>query len=302
MTDFDPREARLSEWALCPRACACRIAGCEPALPTEHQMRYMRRGQLFEEYVARQFVERYGATAVIRQLEIKWPLGAGHADIWLPGLKLLIEVFSTTGGNLDRKIKQVKLYGYFFPEAESLAVYVVDPSTLEREEIIPVRLTDWDRADIETELEALLAAKDGGDLPPCVFDSPSACKFAGCSFTESAWEGWQEELYELDGEAVAIAADLWAVDKLLREAKAKAALHEEQAKALKAKLAEAGVGPGREYLLGPYKVRRTVVGPSSTFSLSLATKAGFALPEYLQPFVKIGEGHERFTIRETMAG
>ena len=321
MTDFAPGEARASEWALCPRCCACRVAGLEPAEPTDRQMRYMRRGQLFELYVAEQFKERYGAENVETQREIRWPLGVGHADIYLRPEKLLVEVFSTTGGNFDRKIKQVKLYLYFDPEAEQAAVYVVDPSTLEREDVFPVQLTDTDRGEIELELHALLAVKNAGEmrketvfadallshtgfgsLPPCVFDRPTECYFAGCAFTDAAWANWQDQFTFLsDDGLLPLVTDLVDANERLRGAEREVASYREAANAHKDALARAGLESGRDYLIGPFKVRRTVVGPRHTFSLATARKAGFELPEHLQPFVKVGEGHERITIKEEAA-
>jgi hypothetical protein len=300
MTDFDPGEARTSEWALCPRCCACRVAGLEGREPDERMERYFRRGQLFELYVVQQFVEKYGAADVERQRDIVWPLGTGHADIYIPSEKLLVEVFSTTGGNIDRKIKQVKLYLYFDGEAEKAVVYVVDPSTLEREDIFPVTLTDEDRAEIAAELDALLAVQGGADPPPCVFSSPTECRFAGCAFTEAAWADWQDTTVETD-EFLPLVNDLNDVNKSLRDAEKEVAIRREQAAYLKDALARAGLEAGRDYIIGPYKVRRTVVGPRHTFSLSTARKAGFELPAELLPFVKVGEGHERFSVKEAAA-
>ena len=293
---------RLSELAKCPRCCACRAIGCEPALPSDRQARLMNRGRVLGRMVADEFAKKHGADAVEYEREIVWPLGVGHADIYLKPDRLLIEVFSTSGSDYTAKIKQAKRYLHFDQEAEAAAVYVLNVTDLSREEVFPVFLTDQDREEIEAEVAAVQAAIDGtGPLPECVHSSPDGCRYSGCPFTASAWDGWTppDPVDLSDSRAlVAGAAELYQAKKVLAERKAMVEDAQRVYDDAKAALVDVLPVVGVEMKAGPLSVKRVLVKGRETLSWS---KAKAALPDdtlgMLQPFVKVSDSYSRVDVR-----
>lgn len=294
---------RLSELAACPRRCACRALGHEAAEPPARQRRYLVRGQMFESYVALQFEAKYGKTAIERQREIPWALGTGHADIYIRPEKLIIEVVSTVGGNIDAKIRQARLYLMHDPEAETAAVYVVDPSSLDAEDLIPVHTDDHQLAELEERIAAVQAAIDGGPLPDCVHATPPGCRYSGCPFTQSAWADWQPptpvDLSDTPG-LVSLTADFYRAKQTREHAKAQLEDAESVYRDAKEALAEILALPKIPYRAGPFEVSRTQVAGRVTFSFARACETGAippAMQDALAPFVKVGHPHSRINIR-----
>lgn len=294
---------RLSELAVCARRCACRALGHEPAEPTVQQQRYMSRGQLMEVYVRRQFAAKYGPDDIEAQVEIPWALGVGHADILVKSERLLVEVFSTTGSTIDHKIRQARLYLLNCPDADAAAVYVVDPSSLEREELVPVFTTDTDLDEMETLITSVQAAVEGGPLPDCVHTSPTGCRFSGCPFTDQAWAGWMppDPLDVSDSPAfVQLAGDFYRKKRAREGAKALLEAADQEYGDAKDALSELLVLPGQPYTAGPFQLQRTAVKGKETFSLSRARASRAWMPaddERFGPFVKISDGHSLISIR-----
>lgn len=296
---------RLSELARCPRACALRGRGAEPAEPTDRQRRWMTRGQLFGAYAAIQFERKYGLQNVEREREVPWPLGTGHADLYIRPEKLLVEVVSSTSpdGILPAKIRQVRRYLHFDPEAERAAVYVINPADLDREDLIPVELRQEDIEEIEAEVAAVHAALDGGDLPDCSARTPAECRFAKfCGFTDLAWDGWTPppplEL-AADPDVVALLAEWLACRNFEREIGAEVDEKNTRRKEVQALLAEHGIEPGDEYAVGGFSVKRSVRSGRETFSLARARSSGAWTPahdEAFAPFLKIGDPSEVWTV------
>lgn len=296
---------RLSELARCPRWCALRACGCEPEPVDPEAQRYFTRGHLFEQYVAEQYAAQDGRDNIVRQLVIRWPLGEGHADIYRKNRRELIEVKSTVvpdGAVFDMAVRQVRLQRYFFTPAKRAGVYLVNPSSLRREEFIPVKVTPSDVDEIQALVGMVQTAIDtGGDeLPACTAENPAQCRRLGCPFTSKAWEGWERPVVALDDdEAAALTRSLYELKRDARKLKAEAEDKETGYKLVQARLAEIGVEPGRDYRIGPYKLRRIVTAPSESFSLSKARKTGHwnhTDDERFQDFIGVRNGSERWTV------
>lgn len=258
-------------------------------------------------YAAEQFRERYGRDQVEREREIDWGLGTGHADVYVKSEKLIVEVVSSTSpaGIFAAKVRQARQYLHFDPEAEKAAVYVIDPSDLDREDLIPIVLSQADRDEIDRDVQAVKAALDGGPLPECCASSPTECRRSYlCSFTDAAWEGWEPpaavDLSE-DTEAVGAAEKLYAVRVRRQRRKADDDADDQEQRELQARLADIGLVPGLDYLLGGVKLKRTVCQGRETFSYSMAKKAGLVDGELLAPFVKVGQPYERWSVTRTEA-
>lgn len=298
---------RLSELARCPRACALRGLGAEPTEPSGRQRRWMSRGQIFGMYAALQFEQLHGKGNVEREREVPWPLGTGHADIYIRPEKLLIEVVSSTSpdGILPAKIRQVRRYLHFDPEAERAAVYVINPADLDREDLIPVELRDEDVDEIEDEVSAVQEALAGGDLPDCSASTPTECRLARfCSFTDVAWAGWfPPPATELPAapDVVALLVEWTACKTAEAEHKAAGAANYERRREVQALLAEHGVEAGTEYAVGGFSVKRQVRAGSASFSLARARSSGTWTPghdEMFAPFLKVGDPSEMWAIKK----
>ena len=302
--------ARLSSLARCPRQCAYTALGAEGNEAGDQMQRYLARGRVFEEYVVRQFEQKYPG-GVETQREIPWPLGVGHADIYVPQEKLLVEVVSTVspaGAILGFKIEQVKLYLHFDEEAERAAVYVVNPSDLRREDLLPVKLTSEDK---ERQLKSIteVAKAMGPDglgpptpdyMPACVADSPDDCRFGHmCSYTDLAWADWEPPAAEdVPEEAVELLMRLAAKDRAYKAAEASTSGVKHERDEIREALLPL-LQPGVEYVAGGVSVKLTQVKGRETFRLAPARTAGAITPgleEALQPWINVGEPSVRWNL------
>lgn len=298
---------RLSELARCPRACALRGLGAEPSEPTDRQRRWMSRGQIFGAYAAIQFEQFHGKQNVEREREVPWPLGTGHADVYIRPEKLLIEVVSSTSPDsiIDSKINQVRRYLHFDPDAERAAVYVINPADLDREDLIPVELRPEDVQEIEAEIAAVEEALSGGPLPDCSARTPAECKHARfCAFTNVAWDGWAPppptELAS-DPDVVALLVEWAACKQIERELGVEVDAKSQRRKEIQRLLADHGLEPGQEYGVGGFSVKRSVRLGRETFSLARARSSGTWSPahdEVFAPFLKVGEPSEVWAVEK----
>lgn len=146
---------RPSLWARCPTAAVYQGRGeIEADLPPE-ALEWFARGNLFEEYVVRQIIEKHGRDNVERQVIIPIPgIGEGHADAYVKTHKALTEVKSTVSPypNSDifgHAVNQLRIYLNYHGEAEVGWLYMINPNRLTPADVYEVRLTDEDREEIE---------------------------------------------------------------------------------------------------------------------------------------------------------
>lgn len=299
--------ARLSELARCPRMASFRALGAQPADIDVEWQRYFARGNLFEFYVYQQYAAEHGKSNVQRQVVIPWPLGEGHADLFIVPRAELVEVKSSATPHsmdlLETATRQLRLYKHYYPAAKKAGLYIVNPSNLRQEDYYPVKTSKGDEEEI-VHLVGLVqrAVETGGEeLPACVCDSPGACRQMGCAFTEQAWEGWEPPQGHTldDAEAAAFAQTLYELKSEYRRFQAEADERKEGYALAQAALRSLGVEPGRDYLVGPYKLRRIVTSPSESFSLAKAKQTGNWTEgdyERLGAFVSLRSGSERWSI------
>lgn len=296
---------RLSELAKCPRMCSLRAIGAEPEEIAPEWQRYFTRGHLFEQYVYEQYAAEHGRENVRRQIIVDWPLGQGHADMYVRPRRELIEVKSTTapdGAIFDSAVKQVRFYKHFYQPAKRAGVYLVNPSDLRREDFIPIKVTPSDVDEIVALVRMVETAieTDGEELPACSAENPAQCKRLGCPFTAQAWEGWEPPTETLVGDEAS--ALVIALEELKRDYRKFSAEADERKKGyalVQEQLAALGVQPGKDYLVAGRKLRRIVAAESESFSLAKARTAGGWTAdddERFSPFLKPRAGSERWSI------
>lgn len=296
---------RWSLTAKCPRQAVLGGLGVEPAEPGERLQRLWQRGRLFGWYVGEQFKTRHGdPSAVVLEHEVPWAGGVAHADVLVRPERLIVEVKSTTSpaSLIDDAFFQVAGLVHFSPDADHGAVLLLDPVDLD-EVVYPVIVTDEWAERIEDRVSEVLRglATKGDDMPPCVCDTPGACKAKGCLFTEAAWEGWTPPPPEkVAAAAEPIALELYQLQRQKKEATAVVEALDKDCKDARARLLEAGVEPGVEYQTAALSFKASAISDTERLSLSAVKKAGMWTPELeqqLRPFVNASGAHVRFTFR-----
>lgn len=300
---------RPSLWARCPTAAVFQGRGeLEAELPPETS-EWFARGNLFEEYVARQIVAKHGRENVERQVVIPIEgIGEGHADAYIRPAKTLVEVKSTVAPypNSDifgHGVRQLRIYTAHHDEAEQGALYMVNPNTLKPADVYTVKLTEEDRGQIADEREYIVRGAAGGELDlephgsdyrPCV--KPSQARGRMCPFARACFgDDWQPpEPTEIpDPHVLDLVSRLAALKDEKRVHAAAAKALEEGEKEIQAELAEL-VDEG-ESQVGPFRVRRTHVVMRPKFSERAFVAAGHSL-EPLAEFFAGGSEHDRWAI------
>jgi hypothetical protein len=294
---------RLSSLAKCARWSALQAIGAPEMEPLPEWENYLARGQVFEQVVAAQYQVKYGRGNVQRQRVIPWGDGwEGHADLYLVKDRWLVEVVSTVAphsGLLADKIRQARAYLHFDPEAENASVHVVNPSTLRRDEAFPVILTEESVEEIEARVAAVKRAikTKGDDLPACSSCTPMECRMRGCPYTAEAWADWEAPLPGLlDGEARALAHELYVNKLAIKERKTLVAEAEKERATLRAALRDFGLRSGGDYLAGGVRVRRTEVAGRETYDVERAIEAGIVTAAMMEPFRRVGDPYDVWTV------
>lgn len=300
---------RPSLWARCPTAAVYQGRGEEPAPHPPEAEEFFFRGNVFEEIVLRQIAAKHGRDNVQRQVEIDIPgIGTGHADGYLIPDKTLVEVKSTTApypssDTFGYGVKQLRIYLAHHPEAEQGALYMLNPNVMKPADVYTVKLTDEERAEIDSEKQYIQMAVDGGELQldphgtdwrPCT--KPSQARGRMCPFAHVCFgDDWQPEpVTEVDDPAVLdAAARLYAVKEEIR-------LHQSAIKALEEgkTAAESELGlmlDEGDTLVGPFQVKKTHVRRQPTFQLKAYEAAGLSV-EPLAEFFKSGAEYDTFRV------
>ncbi len=301
MTTFAPTALRASELARCARMAAGRGIGWAHADYDEQTRRYFARGHLYTEYVARQLRAKHGPTNVITEVEIDWPLGTGHGDIYVIPDKLLVEVKSTvtpttSSPMFEMAVEQLRIYLRFHPDAEHGALYLINPSDLSREDVFRVELTDEDVARIDTAIYDLsVAVEHGGSLPPRVCSKPSQARGRLCPFAEACFDGWVDPGPEevTDADALAVVSELSRIKQEESAHRRALAALEEGRKETQARLGE--YVPVGDSTVGPFAVKRIHKTRAPQFSEKAAKAAGFPV-ETLAEFMVGGSEWDEYRV------
>lgn len=302
MTTFAPTAIRASELSRCPRMAAGRGIGWTHDAYDEQTRRYFARGHLYTEYVARQLRAKHGAMNVLSEVEVEWPLGTGHADLYIVPERLLVEVKSTvtpttSSPMFEMAVEQLRIYLRFHPDAEQGALYLINPSDLSREDVFRVELTDEDRKRIDAAVHSVqLALHHDDDLPARICEKPSQARGRLCPFAGPCFEGWEEpEAEEITSpDALAAASELAAI-------KADERTHREALKALEESRRETQDRLGQfvpvgDSVVGGFAVKRIHKTRAPQFSEKAAQAAGFPV-EALAEFMVGGSEWDEYRIK-----
>jgi hypothetical protein len=271
----------------------------------EELRRYFTRGKLLEEWaISEDLASGALSDRIERQVEIPWPLradldepiGTGHADVYDPVERGIVEYVSTAGAALpDGKVEQAAGYALNHPGAEAAVVVSIDPHTLERREY-PIDLSGVEPR--VRDLEDAVVAGVAGDLPARVCGAPSDGYHRGCPFVSHCFDGWQptplDQLVGLDQDLEALADaedDVAAAKEVLERAS-------ERREEIRAKLRPVLIA-GEEYkgAKARIRVKRSVWVLNGGLSMSDAAKAGHELPADLRAFVSPPSPRERWTVK-----
>ena len=314
---FDSREFRLSESGGCPRRRVAKALGIAGEEFDEATARYFERGHIVEAWVVDLFRAEYPRRCRT-DVQVHTPTGeTGHIDLTFPAERCLFEVKSVSAGAKElprpEHVRQVQSYLHFaldaagrrrFDRAE--LVYAKWGAGIETESI-PVAYDPAAGRDIERELVELHAYRDRGTLPPIpAGHKPESypCSWrnrAGrvqCSHWSLCWANIAvvppldapevaedvARLAELEGKVCnyrQTVEDLEGARDLLR-------------RRLGVVLSTHGAA---SLTAGGYLVLRTPVKGRESYDMASALTAGAVKAKTLAPFLRVGAGYDRWTVR-----
>lgn len=288
------RGARLSTLARCVRQCAYTALDAPRDEAPMDMTTYFARGHLFNHYVGQQLRAKHGKDAVRSEVDIPWPLGVGHADHVVNGM-LAVEVVSTVTPSphtFGFKARQLKSYMHFGGYSDG-AVYVIDPSSLKREDVLPIKLTDEDREEIDMNTKLVGVAVDLGrametnspTFLPRVCRKPSDARGYLCQYASTCFADWEAPPATVNDteDARRAALDLYQAKQRERNLNAQLKVAEANKQKAAAELGE--LLPAGEFVtVGPFQVR--IRGPYTRTTIKKELRdSGLLSPDLLDPYV-----------------
>lgn len=288
---------------MCPRKAVYEAQDAPRGELPEHLARIFRRGHAFGKIVRDDITGALRAQGQrpVAEAEVPWPvrapIGTGHADLYIPRARRVIEVFSTDGTSFPaHKGLQGAGYAVNHPRADEAVVLVVDRATGD-ERVYPLNLDV-----LEPKVRAIEAAVvegiAGGDMPPRAARAPGAWPCSDCVFRRHCWDGVELPPLEEIPEAVDDARALADLEDAYAEAKAVLDQAELDRNAARAKLAPLVDGTVKA---GDILLRRTRVSGRTTFAVGAFQAAGHQLPEEADAFISVSGGHDRWTVKRSAA-
>lgn len=301
----DHREITGPRWSsavICPRIAAYQALGvpASDALGDALAGRFLR-GYSWGKIVADDvfYARKQGGKRTRREVRVRWPrrhpIGTGHADMYLPEERRMLEVLSTVNPEHlpPNKVLQVAGYALNHRHATSAAVVVVDVQT-GADRTYPI---DLDAAEprVRAIEDAVWSAAAGGPLPERIAAAPWVYPCAECSYRTVCWQGWEPEPVS----AVAGADLLFTMLAEAQDNVKRAEQAVEDAKLERAELVERArplLPAGVPQEAGGVRVLRSQVRGRRGLSLANIETAGHTLPRKLRPFVNESAGHEQVRI------
>lgn len=294
---------RWSSAVLCSRQAVYQGLGTEGAKPTPQQERVWRRGRFIGEAIARDVEAVYAEAGleVEAEAEIPWPhrapIGTGHADIYVPAEGEIIEVVSRKDAALpEHKALQVSGYVLNHPEATRATVLSVDPSSYE-ERSYPIDVESF-RPEVERIQGEVVEGMSGGQMPDRAGAHPGDFPCFWCAFKDTCWEGveYPDPNRIHDPDQVIDLQRLADLDDRISVGGKQVEHMKEERDEIRARL-RPHIKDKTETIAGGISVKVTPVPGPQRFDLSAATKAGHAIPDHLTPFITVGKGYERWTVK-----
>ncbi len=325
-TRFDPREIRLSEAGGCPRRRAAAHAGLvEPEETTEWNGGYFLRGRLAEMVIRTAFASRFPSRCRY-EVPVHHPWGTGHADLWFPAEKLLLEIKSATtdasGGTPDLPrawhLAQLQAYLHFLRDPaghrrteHAILCYILLGQrvswrmfpVLYRPEVgaqIESTLTDIHRrATNGTALDAPQHPDASAYGPPCVLRSAHG-DFTRCPLWDHCWTGIKrDETIEADPELSALITEYAALYREKKAAEAEAEQADRLMKTMQEKLeaAYAALDAKRVRAAG-VTITRSPRNGRKSIDTEAAIAAGAIEAAALEPFTSNGNPYVTWLVRD----
>jgi len=294
-----PRASTLSRG--CPRQAYYEATDAPRRPHTAQEERWFRRGHAVSNAIRDELVAELRADghAPRREVEIPWPakdpIGVGHADLVIPRDHRIVEITSTAGADLDaHKARQAAFYALEHPRAEEAMVISVDPSTFE-DRAYPINPAAYE-AEIRDLQQQLISGLRTGEAPARACETPLEAQCYFCPFAEHCFDGWEWPVRDvsMDPEVIDLVDLLGYHDQEVSEARSQLRRAEAERDAVRDRL-RPRLPVSEEMVIGEYRYKRSSWEQES-FSLADCRKAGFTLPEDLQPFVSRSP-RERWTLR-----
>lgn len=225
---------------------------------------------------------------VIAEMKVGWELGTGHPDLYVKATDTILEVLSSRHASTEMihsKLLQARGYARAL-DAESIALAIVDPATLEEDRIIvTVSSPQWDdlTAECEERIAEVIGWREGGELPGRVCSKPGEAWGHFCLHAEHCFDGFQPDVAgDVESEeAQQLAIRLAHVKAKRREISSSDKVLEAEQKTIQAELGE--LVPAGEWQVGGYLVKRSDRSRSS-FKLALAQQDSRIPGELLDEF------------------
>jgi hypothetical protein len=312
---FDPADIRLSEAAHCPRRQTLRILGYEAEAPTLDQQGIFDLGHEHEERMADLWRERYGADAVLREVEVKTPFGTGHIDALVVPAKHLVEFKTTKASNvpylpLEEHVAQVTLYLHYHvlplwgDEATAEIAYRVKETG--RVLSFPVRYDPELAARLVEGLQAVQDAVDFGiplpvprgyflDQFPCGWWN-DAGEFQTCAFWRHCWS---VQPGEEDEQLAALLVRLREAEEGYRRASGELDRAKQARDAARAAVGRVMDEAGQNTLrAGGIEAVSIRASGWTTWDVRAAIEAGVVTREAMRPFERTRAGNETWKVRD----
>ncbi len=241
---------------------------------------------------------------LVCEVKIEWPVGVGHADIWIPETRTIVEILSSANASEEmRRSKLLQAVGYteHHSGAENCALVVIDPSDFTQERIVLVkhsRLYQELLAGMEERIGQLAKWADEGTVPARVCGKPSEARGHFCMHAAHCFEGWTEPPLEeitADETLVDAVVEFDVVKRARAELSREDRTLERKQKEVQALIEAAELPAGVKVQVGPFAVTRTFVQRKPTFQAEKAEAAGLFDPVlYDHEFWKPGAAYSTF--------
>lgn len=186
--------ARWSTAVRCPRAAVYEAQDAPRREWTVEEQRFFRRGAAWGKLIADDVCAelRDQGRRPRREVEVPWPaadpVGVGHADIYIPHQREIVECFSTADGGVQaQKTLQAAGYCLNHPRAESASLISVDTHTGE-DHVYPINVEAL-RPRVEEIQAAVVSGIRGGELPARTCQTP--IDGARCPFRDHCFADWE---------------------------------------------------------------------------------------------------------------
>lgn len=240
---------------------------------------------------------------IIAEQPIRWPYGVGHADIYVPETRTVVEVLSSAHASDDmRRAKLLQAVGYteHHPTAENCALVVVSPTDFTTERVVLVPTSPQYKelvAEMRARIAELRSWDETGTMPERVCRKPADARSHFCTFAAHCFSDWTPPPVEeiaADGSLIEAVAEFDITKREIAAYSARLKELEQRKKEAQEIVEAAELPAGRTVLVGPFEVTRTAIQRKPTFQWERAEMAGLFEPGLYGEFFKPGAAYSTF--------